>query len=157
MGAHEQIGDLYDSTPEMIYLCTHCRYNDCVGDSGCAARRKIIARMKGVERLEISRQESYELDGVKKRISEWAREYGIQAQTVTKRLQRGIPLREALTMQPERGQHRGKLIDIDGEVHPSYTWFKILKVSPERIKNMMRRKNISIEQAIRIVIAKKVP
>lgn len=52
----------------------------------------------------------YEIDGIKKNVSDWSKEYGISRYTVYNRLKRGWDIKSALTIKPDKQNRIEKLI-----------------------------------------------
>lgn len=61
------------------------------------------------------------IDGVRKSLTAWARQYGINQSTLSRRLKRGMNIREALTAPPTR-PGRAYLVVIDGVQKSLAAW-----------------------------------
>lgn len=86
----------------------------------------------------------YEIDGEKKTLFEWAREYNIKESTITNRIYSlGWDIEEALEIKSRDKKIKGNIYTINGKSMGLYGWAEYFGVSPKKVSSRRsgKRKN----------------
>ena len=85
--------------------------------------------------------------GKSQTVAEWAREIGLPATTLYARLNKGIPVDEALSMTLQMPGAPPRLLTHNGECHPLKVWARLLGMKPTTIRERLKR-GWTVEKAL---------
>lgn len=132
-----------DNDPRLVELCLNCSHRRCLGTCEEYVRlRHEISPFTGKAKYT---GKLWEIDGRAQTLTQWAYEYGILERTLRKRVEAGVPIREALEMGVRRA---AKLYTAFGRTQSLPTWGDEYGIKPRTLEQRMKR-GMTLEQALK--------
>lgn len=127
-----------------VYLCDDVNkfdYKDDINENA----RNMLPILKEAERR---RNKLYELNGEKKTMAEWCREYGVLSSLVYNRMNKGYTFKEAIRPDFHGRKRSGKKYTVNGFTGNISEIGERFGVIPQTIRYRMKYRNMTIEEAV---------